>query len=259
MFTQPTRRSVLAALTGGALTSLDAATPKPVVSIVRISDGKIDYAVRHAIELLGGIWSDPGQGTHSVKPNLVSPLPHATTKLPVIRTLAELMMAAGKDVSIGEGSAAAAPFNVHGSTVFRTSKVDLLNGLQQYVFDQLGYSELARSLKVPLINLHTGELVEVKVPNAFVFDKVTIHRSLVETDLLCSVPMMKTHGLAHVTLGMKNLVGVFPGRVYQSIRGRMHDAASEVESSGTASAGGRYGAREQDGADGDRCFHCDGR
>jgi uncharacterized protein (DUF362 family) len=89
---------------------------------------------------------------------------------------------------------------------------------------------------VPLVNLHTGDLVDVNVPGAFVFDKLTIHRSLVETDLLCSVPMMKTHGLARVTLGMKNLVGVYPGAVYQSVRGRMHDAAAKVEPSGTAAA-----------------------
>ena len=57
-----------------------------------------------------------------------------------------------------------------------------------------------------------------------------------ETDLLCSVPMMKTHVLAGVTLGMKNLIGVYPGTVYQAVRGRMHDAAAQVEPSGTASA-----------------------
>ncbi len=41
--------------------------------------------------------------------------------------------------------------------------------------------------------------------------------------------MMKTHQLATVTLGMKNLVGVFPGTVYQAIRGRMHDDAARIE------------------------------
>jgi uncharacterized protein (DUF362 family) len=41
--------------------------------------------------------------------------------------------------------------------------------------------------------------------------------------------MMKTHQLATVTLGMKNLVGAFPGTVYQSVRGYMHDLAAKVE------------------------------
>jgi uncharacterized protein (DUF362 family) len=239
--TLPTRRHLLIAAAAGAFVPrLRAAapdTPKPVVGIVKIRNGKIDSAVEQAIELLGGMRAITlGKERIMLKPNLVSPLPHATTKPAVIRTLARLMKAANKDVSIGEGSAAAAPFNAQGTEVFRTTKRDLLDGLQRYVFDQLGYTELAKSLGVPLVNLHTGDLVDVNVPGAFVFDKLTIHRSLVETDLLCSVPMMKTHALARVTLGMKNLVGVYPGAVYQAIRGRMHDAAAKVEPSGTAAA-----------------------
>ena len=37
-------------------------------------------------------------------------------------------------------------------------------------------------------------------------------------------------------MGMKNLIGVYPGTVYQAVRGRMHDIASKVEPSGTAAA-----------------------
>ena len=235
----PTRRDFLAAVAGGALAARLAAAPaaKPVVSIVRIRNGNIDSAVEQAIDLLGGMRAvTQGKERILLKPNLVSPVTRATTKPPVVRTLARLMKTANKDVSIGEGSAAAPPFNVHGAEIFRTTKKDLLNGLQQYVFDQLGYSELAKALGVPLINLHTGELVDVKVPGAFVFPTLTIHRALAETDLLCSVPMMKTHSLAGVTLGMKNLIGTYPGAVYQAVRGRMHDAAAEIEPSGTAAA-----------------------
>jgi uncharacterized protein (DUF362 family) len=144
------------------------------------------------------------------------------------------LKAGHKDVSIGEGSAASPGFNVRGNQSFRTSDKDLLNGMQRHVFHELGFDELAGQLGVPLVNLHTGDLVDVRLAGGFVFDKLTIHRSLAETDLLCSVPMMKTHVLAGVTLGMKNLVGVFPGAVYQALRGRMHDLAARVEPSGTA-------------------------
>ena len=41
--------------------------------------------------------------------------------------------------------------------------------------------------------------------------------------------------VAGVTLGMKNLIGAYPGALYQAICGRMHDVASKVEPSGTAS------------------------
>jgi uncharacterized protein (DUF362 family) len=51
-----------------------------------------------------------------------------------------------------------------------------------------------------------------------------------------AVPMMKTHGLATVTLGMKNLIGVYPGQVYGTVRSEVHHTAAKVEKSGTASA-----------------------
>ena len=82
--------------------------------------------------------------------------------------------------------------------------------------------EFSKQQKVPLINLHTGELLDVKVPGALLFDTLTLHRAVMDTDLLCSVPMMKTHILAGVTLGMKNLIGLYPGAVYQALRGSMH-------------------------------------
>lgn len=203
---------------------------KPVVSVVRIQNDKVAMAVEKAIDLLGGIKRvTKGISTVMLKPNLVFSQPEATTKPAVVRTLAEMMQRAGKEVSIGEGSAGAPKFNVMGSEVFRTRKREILDPMQQYVFEQLGYAEMARTLRVPLVNLHSGELVEVAVPGGFVFDKITLHQSLAQVDLLCSVPMMKTHQLATVTLGMKNLVGAFPGTVYQSVRGYMHDLAAKVE------------------------------
>jgi len=218
-----------AALAAGPLAAAKT-TPKPVVSIARIRNDRIDAAVEEAIDLLGGINRvAKGKDTILLKPNLVFNERNATTKPEVVRALAQLMKRAGKEVSIGEGSAAAAPFNVKEGEIFRTRKRDILDPMQQHVFDQLGYTELAKAVRVPLVNLHSGELVDVKVPGAFVYDTLTIHRSLTEVDLLCSVPMMKTHQLATVTLGMKNLVGLFPGTVYQSVRGHMHDVASKVE------------------------------
>ncbi len=233
---QLSRRDFLGAALAGAA-CLGAAAPEiaPVVSVVKIKNDNIQAAVEQAMDLLGGIESvTKGKERIMLKPNLVSPLPQATTKREVIATLAKLMQAAHKEVSIGEGSAAAEGFNVKGTEVFRTRNRDILSRMQSYVFDQLGYSELGKALRIPLVNLHSGEMARVRVPNGFVFDEVTIHRSLTEIDLLCSVPIMKTHTLAQVTLGMKNLVGVFPGTVYCSVRGCMHDFASKVEPSGTA-------------------------
>ncbi len=222
-----------AALVAGPLAAK--APTRPVVAIARIRNGRTEAAVEEAIDLLGGIGRVmKGKGRVLLKPNLVFGQREATTKPEVVRALAQLMKRAGKDVSIGEGSAAAAGFNVRGQEVFRTRRRDILDPMQQHVFEALGYAELAKTLRVPLVNLHSGDLVDVKVPGAFVFDTLTIHKALTEVDLLCSVPMMKTHQLATVTLGMKNLVGLFPGTVYQSVRGHVHDVASKVEPTGAS-------------------------
>jgi uncharacterized protein (DUF362 family) len=207
----------------------------PVVSIVKIKDSKIGAAVEEAIQLLGGIETiASGKERIMLKPNLVSNDPRATTKPEVVRALAALMKKAGKVVSIGEGSAAVVGFNVIAGNAYRMKDPDRLNEMQQVVFDSLGYTELARSLDVPLVNLHTGEMVEVEVPGGLAYQRLKIHRALTEIDLLCSVPMMKTHGLASVTLGMKNLIGLYPGSVYRTIRAGVHDHAADSGSPGIA-------------------------
>jgi uncharacterized protein (DUF362 family) len=208
-----------------------------VVSIVRIRNGRTDLAVEEAIDLLGGIGAVTlGKQKIMLKPNLVSDNPRSTTNPEVIRALATLMQGAGKQVSIGEGSAACSNYNILNGVVYRTRNQGILDGMQQHIFDVLGYSEIARSLGIPLVNLHSGEMVAVDVPDGFVYDTISLHRSLTDIDMLCSVPMMKTHTLGGVTLGMKNLIGTYPGTTYGSVRSLVHDQAVGIERSGVAGA-----------------------
>jgi uncharacterized protein (DUF362 family) len=208
---------------------------KNTVSIVRIKDGNIAKAVEEAIDLLGGIKTvTKGKRRIMLKPNLTGDSPSYTTKPVVVKTLAQLMQKAGKEVLIGEGSAAAFSFNVIKNEIFRTKKREILDKMQEHVFNTLGYTEMANSLNIPLINLHTGEIVEVPLKNGFTAKSVKIHKSLTEVDLLCSVPMMKTHTLATVTLAMKNLIGLYPGTEYYAVRSWLHDRAAEAGSPGVA-------------------------
>jgi uncharacterized protein (DUF362 family) len=229
-------------VTVGALTTIpvlnqfdELFAAKQVVSIVKIKDDRIDYAVEKAIDLLGGIKQVTKNCNRiMLKPNLVSDDPNCTTKPVVVKTLAQLMQSAGKEVLIGEGSAAVAGINADEKGVYFTSKPELLDKLQQMVFDKLGYTNLAKELGIQLINLHTGELVDVVVPDAHHFKKLTIHKSLREIDMLCSVPMMKTHSLATVTLGLKNVIGLYPGTAYCSVRSCVHNDAEQGGSPGIA-------------------------
>jgi uncharacterized protein (DUF362 family) len=48
------------------------------------------------------------------------------------------------------------------------------------------------------------------------------------------VPMMKTHYMASVSLGMKNLIGLYPGSEYGTIRHSVHEKAYKAGSEGIA-------------------------
>jgi len=217
---------------------------KPVVAITAIPLKKskkngIDFAVREAIDLLGGM-AEIARNKERIliKPNLVDPDPRDTTSPEVVEALVKLMQETGKDVSIGEGTAGASHnsrLTVLGFTC-RTKEVGVLNGIQNEAFNELGYVDLSERMKVPLVNLHAGNMVGYSIPDNYVFKQIYLHSALHEADLVCSAPMMKTHALASVTLGMKNFIGAFPGQVYGTVRSRVHQVASKVEPSGTASA-----------------------
>ena len=221
---------------------------KPVVSIARIENQDIAGAVVKAIDLLGGIHSvTAGKNRILLKPNLREDTAlHNPPPPKVMEALAGLMQQAGKEVLIGEGSMLADGFNYSGESAtsyfdlgkgfVRTDKPEVLEGLQQRVFDRWKYNELAESMGIPLINLHTGDMVDVAVPDGFVFDEISLNGTLAGADLICSVPTMKTHGLTGVSLSMKNMMGAYPGSVYGTPRCAVHELASQLEPQGASPA-----------------------
>lgn len=204
------------------------------VSVVKIQSGNVAAAVIEAIEKIGGIGQlTKGKDQIMLKPNLVSEARSMTTKVEVTEALATLMIEAGKQVTIAEGSAAAAGLNHLSNEDYRTKNEQILNALQKKVFDETGYSAMAERMKIPLVNLHTGKMSTIQIPDAHIFDEFTLHESLMQTEMFCSLPMMKTHQLATVTLSMKNLFGIIPGSVYGTVRGSVHDLASQKDKTGT--------------------------
>lgn len=223
--------------------SLYFADQKPMVSIVTVNpkwsnEKGVEYAVTKAIDLIGGI----GEVTRSaqsilLKPNLVNPSSTDTTKPMVVASIAKLMKAAGKDVKIAEGSAASVQnldSTIQGG-VCRTKSHETLAALQNDVFAKLGYVDLSKRMGVPLANLHVGKMVKMSIPDNFVYKTIHIPDTLYNADMVCSVPMMKTHGLATVTLSLKNVgIGGYPGLIYGTVRSEVHTLGTEVEQTGTS-------------------------
>ena len=216
---------------------------KPTVSIVRVnskwSESKgIEYATTRAIELIGGIKAiAKNKNRILLKPNLVNPKTSDTTNPLVIEALAKLMKNSGKDVYIGEAGAASVR-NINTSLlgyVCRTKNADILHAIQDDIFKGTGYDDLSKRIGTPLVNLHVGNMVKMKVSDNFVFKEIYVHKAMSDVDLVCSVPMMKTHGLATVTLALKNIgIGGYPGMMYGTVRSLVHQAGINLEPTGTS-------------------------
>ncbi|MBP7737759.1 MAG: DUF362 domain-containing protein [Spirochaetes bacterium] len=218
---------------------------KTTVSIVKVngkgSEAKaVEYAVAKALDLIGGVNQvTKGKERILLKPNLVSPNESDTTKPAVIDALAGLMKKAGKDVCIGEASAASwhtIRLTMKGFVCAVKDPGDLAI-IQNENFDKLGYRDVAKKYAIPLVNLHLGRMAKMTIPDNYVLKEIFLNEALINTDMVCSVPMMKTHTLAGVTLALKNVgIGAYPGLVYGSVRSMLHRKAMEVEPSGTATA-----------------------
>ncbi len=133
-----------------------------------------------------------------LKPNLVEPTrssPQMTTHPAMILATAEVFRGWGATVAVGEG-----PGHV------RDTEMALVES---------GVAEALDSLKLPFSDLNYQEVAFR--PNAGQACKLTgfyFPQSVLEADLIVSLPKMKTHHWMGVTLSLKNMYGVIPGIKY---------------------------------------------
>lgn len=133
-----------------------------------------------------------------IKPNLVEPLlPPITTPVELVAELVDYLQdeSAAAEIIIAEGSGA-------------------INHDTWHVFRFLGYSDLARRKKVKLLDLNEAELVVVTRPGCRRWPEMHLPRIVFDSYLI-SVPVLKAHSLAGVTLTMKNMMGLAPPAYYQ--------------------------------------------
>ena len=132
-----------------------------------------------------------------IKPNLVEPLaPPITTPVEIVTALVDYIRTSHPhlEIIIGEGC---------GSSTNNTLQI----------FKTLGYSKLADS-GVTLLDLNEAPLVHMQNKNCNRWPEMYLPRIIFESFLI-SVPVLKAHSLAGVTLTMKNMVGLAPPAHYQ--------------------------------------------
>ncbi len=171
------------------------------VSITKVASGDVEGAVRKAVELTGGFDQLIGSGSRGlIKPNQCKPSPRHSgcmTDGDVVEAVTRLVLECEPaSVVIGDGAIAGYDF-----AGFST----------QESFDSSGVTDVAHRLGVELRNLNTDAFEEVTVPNSLVMDTVRIARTALESDVIISIPVLKTHIRTHATLALKNMKGVMPG------------------------------------------------
>nr|WP_281382973.1 DUF362 domain-containing protein [Dissulfurirhabdus thermomarina] len=133
-----------------------------------------------------------------VKPNLVEALPPPVTTPPaLVGAVVDFVRAAapGARVVIGEGT---------GARRLETGEV----------FRALGYEALAREKDVELLDLNRAPTVRLRRPELGRWPEMHLPRVALEA-FLVSVPVLKVHTLAGVTLTLKNMMGLAPPGRYQ--------------------------------------------
>jgi uncharacterized protein (DUF362 family) len=144
-----------------------------------------------------------------LKPNLVEPAhgqPQINTHPAVVRAAAEVFRRwQAREVLVAEGQGHC-----------RDS---------HYVLDESGLGDVLSESRLEFVDLNHDDVV--RVPNTLGCTRMTelmLPLTLRRADLIVSMPKMKTHHWAGVTLSLKNLFGVMPGICYGWPKNVLHHA-----------------------------------
>lgn len=134
-----------------------------------------------------------------VKPNLLDEVDNniATTHPRIVAAVLDLLGELGvSKIVVGEGSA------------FRRDTYSVVKSC--------GLSQILDSHGIPFIDLNYDELIPIKVRDGWIrnSDYLWLPRHVMEADTIVSVPKLKAHHWAGVTLSIKNLLGVIPSSRY---------------------------------------------
>jgi uncharacterized protein (DUF362 family) len=171
--------------------------------------GELEAPIREGLSALG---FGPGRvagKTVLLKPNLVEP----TREAPHVNTHPALIRAA---VAVFRGWRAREVFVAEGQGHCRDTDL---------VLEQSGLGPVLDAERVEFVDLNHDDVFFV--PNGSRFTKLArlgLPATLRRADLIVSMPKMKTHHWAGVTLAMKNLFGVMPGVYYGWPKNVLHHA-----------------------------------
>jgi uncharacterized protein (DUF362 family) len=98
----------------------------------------------------------------------------------------------------------------------------------QYVVTSSGLLEALEAVDARFVDLNTDAVTRTLLHSRYtVLGDLWLPRTIVDADVVVSMPKMKTHHWAGVTLSLKNCFGCVPGRVYGWPKNALHWAGIE--------------------------------
>ncbi len=211
----PTRIPPSLTTTAGA-TSAPTATPSAEYpDLVVARGGEPEELVRQALAVLGGMeqFVRPGDDV-IVKPNICvayHTYEYAATTNPwVVAALVRLCLEAGvRRVRVMDYPFGGSPEQAY-----------VRSGIQEQVKAAGGEMEIMPQFK----------FVSTEIPQGLDLRQCQIYDDVLNADVVINVPIAKHHGLARLTLGMKNLMGVIRNRpmMHRNLGQRLADLTSRV-------------------------------
>lgn len=180
--------------------------PSELPDLVAVKNGEPDAMFKKAIALAGGMGQYVKKGqTVAVKPNIGFPrVPEvgATTNPLLVKTIVESCYAAGaKRVYVFD--------NVVTTTSVNARNCYKLSGIEEA-------SQAARGIVVPIDDFSYRA---VAIPGGKKLKAAEVLSLILDCDVFINVPVLKHHSSAHLSIAMKNLMGIVRNRIEYHLTG----------------------------------------
>lgn len=172
-----------------------------IVSISRCDPETVETAARQAVNRTEAFDSFNWKNSRVlIKPNTVNPSQSGSgmvTDARIVEAVTSLVMEkTPKSIVIGEGSSVGYDFPGREDSI--------------HCMKIAGVVQVAERLGIDIVDLNQDEQIEVKPSDTYVMETFSIARTAFESDIIISLPVLKTHVRTGITCGLKNMKGVLP-------------------------------------------------
>ena len=193
----------------------------PVYRDSKLSEAQVEEMVRHAITMAGGLHQRLKVDAESVaiKVNIVELRENGSggvlTDWRVVKGLIKVVHETAPDARIIIAEGPAEWITPGSPEVAAGADRDRVDGFELAGFRQLLTDPELADIDLDIIDLNFDEIVEVEIAGGgYSLDRWSMPATIVNSDFVITVPVLKIHEDIGMTNAMKNFIGVATGMVY---------------------------------------------